>query len=685
MPSSLLRSCLKFLAILKRLNFQGAFSGFCLSIGGNFGSFLHFSRQIAGLSSFEKRGKIPRNFLPMLQTNKFKQLLRFCLLLFAAWAAMPLGAQVAVSPVHADSLKIYAERVARAEDNASRNAWLDRGIGLARTEGDTFNVYVFKIRKADFASAAGAYLAAFDSLAPLERAIASFLSVPSLLQRTPRNGIFVPETGTDSLWAALHVEAGLALARTEIRLNEYPEAMNILSNLRARYAKDSNDWVMAGYYNTLGAVYMGQGMAWKAKSCLVRALEILPPSLSLDRKAQLYMDLAVCCLEDGEPDTALIWATKGRELLQEAGVLGDRYVYTLMYTGLAWSGMGQYDLAIAHLDSALELSLARGYGDLSLYTRSHLADICLLDGRLEQARRYALDNLASARSAGDGEMEERALSALAEIHEAKGDYEQSLYYIDSAYGASRRLADADQELRMGWLQRKFENYRQEQEHARSLQELELIRSKVKTRNLAIAFLVLGGCVFLVAIVLVLRRLIVQRRFNRIMQMRLDETESQSQDRLENLKSDMQQTLTDKDKELTAQALYYARIEGLVESLGEKLRAMRTLFSLKTKEMAYVQDMEQLLAEFTPDKNWNEFELYFKRVDNDFFEKLERGFPGLTPNERRLCALIRLNLDSKEIANMTSRTFRSVNTAKTRLKKKLGIGADSSLYDFLCSL
>ena len=168
-------------------------------------------------------------------------------------------------------------------------------------------------------------------------------------------------------------------------------------------------------------------------------------------------------------------------------------------------------------------------------------------------------------------------------------------------------------------------------------------------------------------------------------MRLDETESQSQDRLENLKSDMQQTLTDKDKELTAQALYYARIEGLVESLGEKLRAMRTLFSLKTKEMAYVQDMEQLLAEFTPDKNWNEFELYFKRVDNDFFEKLERGFPGLTPNERRLCALIRLNLDSKEIANMTSRTFRSVNTAKTRLKKKLGIGADSSLYDFLCSL
>ena len=59
------RSCLKFLTILKRLKFQGPVSGFCLPIGGYFGSGLPFSRQIAWLSSFEKRGAIPRNPLPM--------------------------------------------------------------------------------------------------------------------------------------------------------------------------------------------------------------------------------------------------------------------------------------------------------------------------------------------------------------------------------------------------------------------------------------------------------------------------------------------------------------------------------------------------------------------------------------------------------------------------------------------
>ena len=59
------RSCLKFFTILKRLDFQEPGSGFCLPIGGYFGSGLRFSRQIAWLSSFEKRGAIPRNPLPM--------------------------------------------------------------------------------------------------------------------------------------------------------------------------------------------------------------------------------------------------------------------------------------------------------------------------------------------------------------------------------------------------------------------------------------------------------------------------------------------------------------------------------------------------------------------------------------------------------------------------------------------
>ena len=52
------------------------FQDFVCPSGAISGLFLHFSRQIAELSSFEKRCKMPRNPLPMAYTNKVKKLFK---------------------------------------------------------------------------------------------------------------------------------------------------------------------------------------------------------------------------------------------------------------------------------------------------------------------------------------------------------------------------------------------------------------------------------------------------------------------------------------------------------------------------------------------------------------------------------------------------------------------------------
>ena len=248
----------------------------------------------------------------------------------------------------------------------------------------------------------------------------------------------------------------------------------------------------------------------------------------------------------------------------------------------------------------------------------------------------------------------------------------------------KKLMHTGQDVRMEYFQRRFENYRQEQENIQSEQELALAQASLKVRTLWIVV----GCVlfvlFGVAMVLFYSRYKRQNRLNRLIKMRLEETESLNNNRMDSFQKFMRRELSDRDKELAAQALYHMRMEGLVGVLGEKLRDMRILFNISTKEKMYIMEMERLLKSFTPDKNWNEFELYFKRVDGDFFEKLEKRFPELTPNEKRLCALIRLNLTSKEIAELTVRTFRSVNTAKTRLKKKFDLDSNTNLYDFLAS-
>lgn len=129
---------------------------------------------------------------------------------------------------------------------------------------------------------------------------------------------------------------------------------------------------------------------------------------------------------------------------------------------------------------------------------------------------------------------------------------QSMYYIDTAFAVSKRLAQFDQDMQMDYLQRKFDSYRQEQEHARSIQELELAHSKLETRNLWILVFCIAGVLLLVAIVVIYRRFIAQRRLNRLIRMRLDENESISQDRMEDLQQEYGRALSDRDKELASQ-------------------------------------------------------------------------------------------------------------------------------------
>ncbi len=78
-----------------------------------------------------------------------------------------------------------------------------------------------------------------------------------------------------------------------------------------------------------------------------------------------------------------------------------------------------------------------------------------------------------------------------------------------------------------------------------------------------------------------------------------------------------------------------------------------------------------------------FDYYFLQVHPGFYEGLRKDFPDLTLNELRLCALIRLNMNTKDIASINNITINGVKVARWRLRKKLGMNdANDNLSDFL---
>ncbi len=80
--------------------------------------------------------------------------------------------------------------------------------------------------------------------------------------------------------------------------------------------------------------------------------------------------------------------------------------------------------------------------------------------------------------------------------------------------------------------------------------------------------------------------------------------------------------------------------------------------------------------------WNDFETRFEDAFDSFYKVLLEKFPNLTPNERKLCALLRSGLTSKDIAALTFQNPQSVDVARYRLRKKLNLVNDENLTDFL---
>lgn len=75
--------------------------------------------------------------------------------------------------------------------------------------------------------------------------------------------------------------------------------------------------------------------------------------------------------------------------------------------------------------------------------------------------------------------------------------------------------------------------------------------------------------------------------------------------------------------------------------------------------------------------WAMFQTYFEKTHPGFFRRLYELHPDLTSNETRMCAYIMLNLSGKEIASLTCRSYRTIETVKYRLHKKLGLDSEST--------
>lgn len=83
-----------------------------------------------------------------------------------------------------------------------------------------------------------------------------------------------------------------------------------------------------------------------------------------------------------------------------------------------------------------------------------------------------------------------------------------------------------------------------------------------------------------------------------------------------------------------------------------------------------------------DEGWDKFEENFNLVYDDFMKKLTERYTTLKMSDRKLCAYLRMGLNSKDMASLLNMSVRSIETARYRLRKKLQLEAGENLTEFI---
>jgi len=138
----------------------------------------------------------------------------------------------------------------------------------------------------------------------------------------------------------------------------------------------------------------------------------------------------------------------------------------------------------------------------------------------------------------------------------------------------------------------------------------------------------------------------------------------------------------KNKELTINVMNLIKKNELILDISNQLVKLE----LTAADPAIKREILQLinsLQRHSSEDIWEEFETRFRQVHNSFYERLLARFPDLSPNELKLCALLRLNLSTKEICELSGQRPSSLDVARYRLRKKLGISnSQVNLVTFL---
>jgi len=161
----------------------------------------------------------------------------------------------------------------------------------------------------------------------------------------------------------------------------------------------------------------------------------------------------------------------------------------------------------------------------------------------------------------------------------------------------------------------------------------------------------------------------------------------SQKKLENAElkqQELKQQLDFKNKELSSYTLNFIKKNEIVQQIQKTIQQIQKTSSVEKNKL--ITDLNKIVKKnMSIDKDWEDFSRFFEDAHQGFYTQLKSMHPDLSTNDLKICSLIRLNLNVKEMASILGISPDSARTARYRLRKKMKLTPEQEILSYLIQL
>jgi tetratricopeptide (TPR) repeat protein len=455
---------------------------------------------------------------------------------------------------------------------------------------------------------------------------------------------------------------------------------------------------IAEAYNNLGIYYRNKGIYDLAIDYFFNSLEIMEKTRNRKGIARCYNLIGIIYynMQDNKP--SLEYFNKALEINIEQN---DKKWIAGNYNnvGLIYERMGDYSLALEYYFKALEANIETNNKNWIAINYGNIGSLYLLMGN-PKSLDYFQKRLKINKDQKDVNGMALANYLIGRYYNSQKDFSRAISYLLRGYSLSDSSGnlllanDIAKELSLNFAEN--QNYKEAYhyqhiykqlsdslnflENAQKITRLEMQYQFKKDQQLIDLTdqktkLLQSSIALLLGFLVLISFLFIGRQRGKVKQNELEHRKLELENTL------LKEELHYKDRSLQDNVKYLVSKNELIMHVSERLIKEKPAF--KKENQKIIEDVILELQSNIEDDVWEEFEIRFKQLHSDFNENLNKYSPDLTSNDKKLCAFLRLKMSTKEIASITGQSTSSIETARTRLRKKFNISnQDLSLQEFL---